>query len=360
MPHKTQYGPKMKKRYPKLVDLLFEKPEEKIRSKKGLDASDNYKKFAADVQKQIPDASVTPGAMKSFLNGAGKDPKVRKLLSFGRGDGSPDDESLDVKEVSAPVKGLLPTQKEIELGKSVGWPLAHFGTMKKIIAGKDLKLGKPGSEQIIINGDLIIDGHHRWSQAYAINPAATISSYDLGLPTSKASASLALTQFAIGSTLTKGEEVPSATAGGFNILNTSKDKIFDAIIDHIDETIEKRAGPILGENVVKKFIQDSKVAEHFGLSSDMSVEDARQKIATKVANNLASLPSAATGSPPREDMPQLDQAKGGVKGVINNLEKGAVNFIEPLLPGQKKESIQKKRADVILERWRTLAGILEG
>jgi hypothetical protein len=341
------------RKIPKLVDLLFEKPDNK---EKGRQSSSDYKDFARDVEDALVDAKKSPGSMRDFLNGPGKDAKVRKLLGFGKGDGQPTDETVSPKIEAAPVKSLKPTQREIEFGKSVGWPLADFKTMKKIVAGGEVAIGPPDNNKIVRSGDLIIDGHHRWSSVFAINPEASIAAYNLALPTNDANQALVLSQFAIGATLKDGEKVASSKAGGFNILGATEETIVKMIIRSVDKTVEKSAGPILGEDVVKKFIADASIAKHFGLSDGMSVEDARKKIAAKVATNLSSLPNAADGSPPRANMPQLDTAAGGVPGVIKSLEMGAVNFKNPLLPGVKKES-RKSDERLVVERWLRLAGL---
>lgn len=344
------------RRVPSLVSILFEQSEDN--KEKGRESSREYKKIAGKVADELEKAKSTPGDMKAFLNGPAKDPKIRKLLSFGRGDGQPDDEKMSVSKTGIPVASLKPTQNEIEFGKSVGWPLANLKTMQKIVAGGTIAIGPSDNDSIVASGDLIIDGHHRWSSIFAINPGASVSAYDITMPTDDAGEVLALTQLAIGATLQGGEPVPDARAGGFNILGAGKDQIYDEIINHVDKTIESAAGPILGEEVVKQFISDGNISKYFGLKPDMSVEDAREKIAEKVSDNLSNLPGPAAGSPPRVDMPQLDKAEGGVQGVLSNIKQGSVNFEDPLLPGQQKESVNR-RDNRIMERWQRLAGILK-
>lgn len=350
------------KKAPKLVDLLFERPKKGqggTNVEKGRQSDRNFRSATKMVDEKLPDALKSPGNMKDFLNGPGKDPKVRGILGRGQNDGQPSDEALAPKVEAAPVEGLKPTQNEIEFGKSVGWPLADFKTMAKIVKGGDVAIGPPNNNKIVRSGDLVIDGHHRWSSVFAINPAANIASYDLALPTNDAGPALAMTQLAIGSTLAKGQEVESSEGGGHNILGAGQEEIYNMIIDSVDKTVEAKAGAILGEKVVKQFIADQSISKHFGLNSNISVGDARKKIAEKVSANLAELPNAASGSPPRVDMPQLDTAAGGVPGVVKKLATGQVNFKDPIVQPQKNES---KRSDdqLVMERWLQLAGLLKG
>jgi hypothetical protein len=61
-------------------------------------------------------------------------------------------------------------------------------------------------------------------------------------------------------------------------------------------------------------------------------------------------------------MPQLDKAGGGVRGVVNALGKGKVNYNEPFAPEGtgKNESRRRSNDQVILERWQKLAGLIKG
>lgn len=53
--------------------------------------------------------------------------------------------------------------------------------MPDLIKGQSVKLGIP---IITCNGKLIIDGHHRWSQAACVNPDATMEALDLQIENS--------------------------------------------------------------------------------------------------------------------------------------------------------------------------------
>jgi hypothetical protein len=76
-----------------------------------------------------------------------------------------------------------------------------------------------------------------------------------------------------------------------------------------------------------------------------------------MAGNLAQMKQPASGSPPRVDMPQLDQAGGGVDGILSMLDQGQVNFKPAYMKGQQES--KASRDDHIMERWNKLAGLIK-
>lgn len=105
-----------------------------------------------------------------------KDPKLSHFLLGGHKDGNPRDEIVAVKKASFAASALFPTQSEIDLSKSVKWPLSNPSKAVNILAGAAGTLGSP---LVTANGKYVIDGHHRWSQVACLNPAATIDCIDI-------------------------------------------------------------------------------------------------------------------------------------------------------------------------------------
>lgn len=322
-----------------LLPMLFEaedKPEDKSKEKSG--------KVDLDVSKG-------PSAAVAYLNGPGADERVRALLDAGKKDGKEDDEAAKVSEGSATIGGLVPTQVEIELTKSIAYPLAKFDSMKKMISGGVQKIGPAGNDMIVKSGNLIVDGHHRWSSLFSVaGPEGVIAAIDIELPEKDAASVLAIVQTAIAATL--DGPVPKAKAGGMNILGKGKDELKKLIESSVGGGGE--AGEILSDEYVQKCIDDKQVSAHFGLDGVKDVKDARSKIIDKVADNLSKMNQPAEGAPPRVDMPQLDKAGGGVQGVMDKLASGDVNYKAPF----KAESTSNK-GEVIVERWQKLAGIIK-
>jgi len=116
---------------------------------------------------------------KSFvaaLGGFAKDPKFRAFVK------NADEVKSTVKLVSIPVTKLIPTQNEIDVDKSLKFPLTNASAAQYALKGGAVKVAAP---IITFNGKYIIDGHHRWSQLYAVNKDAKIVAYDFTNPNIK-------------------------------------------------------------------------------------------------------------------------------------------------------------------------------
>lgn len=354
-----------KTRRPSLASILFEDAEAII--KKNPEEAERVEKAL----QQMPDLKDGPGAMKAFLNGPGSDPKVRAFLSAGEIDGAKVDEKIPYKDTGKRVGDLQPTQSEIEFMNSVSYPLTAPGAITESRTGGVKKIGPPGNDHIITCGNIIIDGHHRWSSFMSTaGPDGQIAAYDLQITGKTAPELLAIAQIAIAAT--KPTPVPDASAGQLNILDKGKDEIKKMIIDNIGKPNEK-GKEILSKAVVEgiavddKLVKDAKLdagAVNKFLESDGKDAASKQKIcegiAEFMAGNLDKMKGPAAGAPPRLDMPQLDQAAGGVDTVLAMLDAGNVNFkpsyVDPA--AVKKESVNS-RDSLIMERWNKLAGLIK-
>ena len=111
--------------------------------KKAVDTSkDVDKETWLDQGREILDQEIGDASQKEvvplvkFLNSPeGKDPKVRLALAAGDQDGNPGDETIAVGDTSPAVKGLKPTQNEISLSQSIGWPLSSTKSLKNMATG---------------------------------------------------------------------------------------------------------------------------------------------------------------------------------------------------------------------------------
>ena len=308
------------------------------------------------VASTLEDLSVSSGPSDAvkFLNGPGADPRVRALIKAGTSDGAPTDEVASISEGSAVIGEMIPTQVEIELTKSIAYPLAKFEVMKKMISGGTQRIGPPGNDMIVTSGNLIVDGHHRWSSLFSVaGPSGVIASINVELPEKDAASILSIVQTAIAATL--DGPVPKAKAGGMNILGKGKDELVSLITSAAGESSE--AGEILSDDFVQRCISDDTVRSHFGIEEDADLDSARTAIIERVANNLSQMNQPAAGSPPRVDMPQLDKASGGVQGALKKLASGDVNYKPPFTA---KESRVRKDDAIVLERWQKLAGLIKG
>lgn len=144
------------------------------------------------------------------------DPKLYALLSEGFGDGELADVHMSSTATAISVKQLLPSQSEIGLDNSLKFPLkqdcsVYFNSPVTIVA-----------PIVTYRKTFIIDGHHRWSQLYMINPKATISSINFNY--SQESPYRALRNFQ-GAVAVAQKEVPKQYSRVNNVYDMSEDEI---------------------------------------------------------------------------------------------------------------------------------------
>lgn len=180
------------------------------------------------------------------------------------------------------VKGLTPTQNEIAADKSLLRPLTDAGTASSFLKGGTLSPGGP----IITSGGgkYIIDGHHRWSQVYVINPNAKIQALDISNLADPVDA-LKATQIGIAVDIGR---VPSGKAGGVDLLKTGESQVKKYVIDNI-------TGPVL--EVFKK----------------LKKGNTKEEVAEYIWNNISEMRSGSSpisGAPERDIMPQTGDAPG--------------------------------------------------
>ena len=99
------------------------------------------------------------------LNKMLEDPKSAALLEDGFG-GDLGDTKLKFSVVNVPVSQLMPTQKEIDLDKSLKYALTNEKSFKKTFKSP-IEINKP---IVTFRQNYVIDGHHTWLQAIALNP----------------------------------------------------------------------------------------------------------------------------------------------------------------------------------------------
>lgn len=180
------------------------------------------------------------------------------------------------------VKNLTPTQNEISADKSLIRPLTDVGTASSFLKGGTLTPGGP----IITSGGgkYIIDGHHRWSQVYVINPNAKISALDISNLANPVDA-LKATQIGIAADI---GTVPSGKAGGVDLLKT-------------------------GEAQVKKYVTDNITDDVLEVFKKFKKGNTKEEVADYIWNNVSEMRSGSSpisGAPERDIMPQTGDAPG--------------------------------------------------
>lgn len=110
------------------------------------------------------------------------DGKVMAALRAGRLDGRPEDElvSMPARPVQLRACDLRPTQREVDLDKSLVYqlnaPAGGTRMLELILGPHSVEINGP---ILTLNGEWVIDGHHRWSQVYCMNPDSLVTAWDL-------------------------------------------------------------------------------------------------------------------------------------------------------------------------------------
>jgi hypothetical protein len=277
------------------------------------------------------------------------DPKVQQVLKLGRMDLKLEDEKVPVNDKAViPVKSLFPTQSQIGLLDSIGF-LAFIlpDAVKNSLSGQaEFK----GERILTANGKYILDGHHRWSQTYIINPDAKIPALDLTLNVKDEKEMLKVIQLAIAKTYGKiamkaanaetdiyNDAILKKWNSEYNIEGDTTLGLVKAILDGKCDVPED--GDIKNVETFVKIIQDTKKLG--------SKEEVEKYLATN-ADTLRKNNGKPDSAPARAIMPQPgDTAKaagqGGQKTIagipadfVYSLSSGELNFKPGFEP--KKES----------------------
>ena len=250
---------------------------------------------------------------ESFVTGLDDivaDKKVRATLQAGLKDGDVMDDKIAFSDATIAVSKLRPTQNEIDIGKSLNWPLEkNSAQLKDFLKGTNVVIMAP---IITLNGKWVIDGHHRWSQVYAFNAKATMKCTNLKFPGMNPIEGLKAVQAAIAAVM---GEVPQNTVEGTNLLIAPEDSVKKEIIRMIEGGSEgKKALRIL--KMFNKIQRPTAEAAANYIWQQISIMQTKAK--------------PAAGAPERGFMPQTDEPSGGMPKLAQLLKKGVINWNEPL------------------------------
>lgn len=300
-----------------------------------------------------------PAATRAFLDSEdGMSDIVRTdLLLNPQTDGSMSDDTVNVGSAQGPAMEFKPTQSEIDLMKSVSWPL---GSAKNLI---DAINSGPVAQGIVTSGNLIIDGHHRWSGAISIGgDKAGISGTDVNWPGQNTQEKLAAAQIAIAATLGPDKSIPSQSKPfKTNIMGKNADGISKMIMNNVNKQTDANApGALLNDKMIKDLVAgeisgadtvyDWLGGKPFEDNSSNKGYKLRFAIAQKIGENLAALPKNPD-APERKDMPQFDPSVGGPKidkvtGMLKGKSQGDYNVAAPFTT---KESVNKRLDSMLKE-----------
>lgn len=153
-----------------------------------------------------------------------------QLVTTGGTDRGIPNTGLTLTSMTANVATLVPTQNEIDLQKSLKFPLQDPSSLNTYFTGGVIQ---PFGNPIVTanDGTYIVDGHHRWSGIVLVNPYTQVTALDLGyVPVPQS----ALKEAQIGVAAAKGY-LAVAPGGGIN-LYTCDEAIFNATVREYIET----------------------------------------------------------------------------------------------------------------------------
>lgn len=147
---------------------------------------------------------------------------------------------LTFEEIDIPVRNLRPTQNEIDVENSLKYPLSVNPNDLEVFLDSSKPIAVANKSIVTLLGKYVIDGHHRWSQLYLINPNAKIKC--LNIINIEDDPIMALKVVQLGITAHIGaykKSLPSVTTKGYNIFTASKEELVTWIRNTIDTTTFK-------------------------------------------------------------------------------------------------------------------------
>jgi len=282
-------------------------------------------------------------------------PEIRKILSAGATDtAGSKDEVIKVITTNAKCKDMFPTQKQIGTGASLDDQIiSKFGNLDAALAGLKgpTKMNSDGGSSPVLcfkGGDgkiWILDGHHRWSQAYATSPECQMVIALLQAPgVTEPKAALALCHEIIAVIYGKS---PTKSFKGENLLTLSGDKV----AEYIKVKWSKGDEEYQFSKEAKRKISEGKAEclaklKAAGLIKEGTEEEAIElyrKNCELLINNSKKALSAIEGGYSRNYMPQPGEA-GDTTGMTTTPAKaatGEINYLNPVKSDVKESRIIK-------------------
>ena len=252
-----------------------------------------------------------------------KDPDFINKATSGEKDGANKDESISFSEGNPSCSDMLPSQAEIGFGNSLADICNDkFGAIDSAFSNPVLMPSKAGKIPVLtarIGSDIVIlDGHHRWSLCFMINPDAKIKCDIMETPAGfKAADALKIMQLAIG---VEAGKVVTNPFENKDLMAVSTKEVIEYVTENIGEkeiaTFTKYKPELNSKESIAKYIGES-----------------HKKIVKM------------KGPFPRTIMPQAGDSGASQDSVNTALEKGKINFNTPF----KKESVNKRLDNMLKE-----------
>jgi len=226
--------------------------------------------------------------------------KVRALIKSGREDGFPNDEKISFSKGTVIARDLIPTQQQLLIEASIKWAIiGKDGVgLQEILTGRPVEVN--GKVIVTLNGKYVIDGHHRWAEAFIMNPNSKIVNLDMQINIEPIEA-LKIIQLSIAA---NSGDVPFSSPKGVNLYKISKDDFVTYILKNVTKTVLEMFNKT-----------DVELAAYLWEHVEM----------------LRKTNQPIKGAPDRIYMPQPDKSPNAIK----DLEDGKIDFKKPFA---KKEN----------------------
>lgn len=265
-----------------------------------------------------------------ILNIVAADDKLSKLLKHGFNAASGENKQVKVTvkpDTVLATNSLVPTQNVVVISNSLDNLIQGFFVTKgendekvqnTIDYAKYFSGPAPVPQPFVYqagNVNYIIDGHHRWSQAYCMNPNGTVKCVVVEGPSMNADAVLKNFQAAIA---VNNPSLPKGSGSGDNLFGQSVDSLKSYIEKKgmPSEVADKIATAANGSEAMKAVKPETK--------NLFAGTDNQKAAGALLATNGASLGALTPGANNREIMPQAKTAE------VTALIKGALPVAESL------------------------------
>jgi len=287
---------------------------------------ENWRKYLSEEEEQADSVSSGGVSAKELLKiklpgfvakmNTNKDEVINALLK-GLNDGDLTDDAVEIQPTTVEIRSLRPTQAEVVFGKSVNFAIQNPKVfMEQYESNGPHKVGAPTNNAIItLNKKFIIDGHHRWSSLFCVNPRATIHTFNIQAniyPT----VALKMVQASIKAYVGQ-KRLPMAKGGGINLFKMNAEQIKEGITTLVTDEIAQ---------------------EFVNLGYADTPEAVLQQLITHYQQSVSMLQKnkPVQGATPRPPMPQTDApagakvvAGGDTPAPLQPLEKGQIDWNSP-------------------------------
>lgn len=240
------------------------------------------------------------------------DPKFLKFLQMGLEDGAKQDDVVKFQQMQIPCAQLIPTQNEIDMGQSLAYPLQKTPTAKLMQYFAAVPQAPGGPIITCCGGKFIIDGHHRWSQLFCMNPQCPISAIDMS---GIGSPEMALKIAQLG-TVAQGTYRQAKVKPGNNLITVGK----QALEQFVDNTMEQQAYDAFAQ--LQQQMSANQNRQEAMDPNDPVVQFANNYL-WKNVQQMQQNNAPIAGAPKRDFMPQTGDSAAGF---MRHLAAGKVNW----------------------------------